>query len=137
MLGARYDSRNQTFRPPHAKPGATSGASTSAEDLLSPFGQLAGAGLRAVGALTFRDLQSRCDNHMRWGRRSYAKVGFMRDVSDDAIAALIDLIADAPTPDRELYFLQLGSMEVRAPGALVARIDLSAVIGTSDGAGRR
>jgi hypothetical protein len=85
-----------------------SGAGQDAEDLLSPFGKLAGTGSGSIDAQRFCDLQRRSDNNMRWGRRYYAKGGFIHDVSDNAIAALIDLIGDAPTADCELYVLQLG-----------------------------
>ena len=58
--------------------------------------------------MTFLELQSRGDEHFAWGRRYYAKGGFMRAITGETIAALLDLVADAQTPDSELYFLQLG-----------------------------
>lgn len=93
----------------HSGPGA------NAEALVAPFGRLAGDGSGTMGDMTFLDLQSRGDEHFSWGRRYYAKGGFMQAVTDEVIATLLDLIGDAPTPDSELYFLQLGGTVADVP----------------------
>ena len=86
----------------HSGPGA------GAEALVAPFGKLAGPGAGELGSKSFLQLQSRGDDHFGWGRRYYAKGGFMGEVTDDTISSLLSSIADSPTPNSELYFLQLG-----------------------------
>lgn len=39
----------------------------------------------------------------------------MQEISDDTITAMLDLIAQAPTPDSEIYFLQLGGAVADIP----------------------
>src|SRR5262249_42127552 len=61
-----------------------------------------------LGGLTFLQLQSRNDAQFAWGRRYYAKGGFLRNIDDRAINCLLGAIAEVPTRDSELYVLQLG-----------------------------
>jgi FAD/FMN-containing dehydrogenase len=84
------------------------GDSRHAERMLSPFGELAGAGEGTMGAMPFIELQSRNDVHFAWSRRYYAKGGFWRDISGEAVDAMVQQITTAPTPDSELYVTQLG-----------------------------
>ncbi|MEK1895259.1 MAG: FAD-binding oxidoreductase [Rhizobium sp.] len=85
-----------------------SGDAAVAHAVLSPFAALADGGIGSVDKLPYLSLQSRNDEHFAWSRRYYCKGGFWSDVSDEAIDALLLSIADAPTPDSEIYVLQLG-----------------------------
>ncbi len=85
-----------------------SGFSEGAEAALAPFGTLARPLSGSLGSMAFVDFQSRSDEHFAWGRRYYAKGGYLREIDDRAIACLKDSIASSPTPDSELYVLQLG-----------------------------
>lgn len=84
------------------------GSPESAEAALVPYGTLARPLSGSLGGMAFLDLQSRSDEHFSWGRRYYAKGGFLRAIDDGAIGCLKDSIALSPTPDSELYVLQLG-----------------------------
>ncbi|WP_426229750.1 FAD-binding oxidoreductase [Pararhizobium sp. DWP3-4] len=75
---------------------------------LLPFGALADGASGGLENLSYLTLQSRNDVAFAWSRRYYAKGGFWSDVSDQAIAHIIDAIARAPTPDCEIYAMQLG-----------------------------
>lgn len=79
-----------------------------AQSALAPFGELAGPGSGSMGRMPYLQLQSRHDEDFAWSRRYYAKGGFWREVSDDAIEHIGKAIADAPTRDCEIYVLQLG-----------------------------
>jgi FAD/FMN-containing dehydrogenase len=85
-----------------------SGNMALAEPALSPMGVLAADGVGNMGVLPFLTLQSRNDEHFAWSRRYYSKGGFWRDITDEAIDQAMVAIADAPTPDCEIYAIQLG-----------------------------
>jgi FAD/FMN-containing dehydrogenase len=85
-----------------------SGPAGGAEKAIAPYGALAQPESAMIGGQTYLELQSRNDAHFAWGRRCYAKGGFLQRIDGPAIACLLDSIADAPTPDSELYVLQLG-----------------------------
>ena len=85
-----------------------SGSTHDAEATVSRYGRLAQSGSGKLGGLTFLQLQSRNDAHFAWGRRYYAKGGFLQDFDEHAIGCLLEAIADAPTTASELYILQLG-----------------------------
>jgi FAD/FMN-containing dehydrogenase len=84
------------------------GAANHTDSMLSPFGALAGSGTGAIENMPFVHLQSRNDEHFSWSRRYYAKGGFWKDVSDQAIDCMVEDIAKAPIPDCELFVAQLG-----------------------------
>ncbi|QRM55928.1 FAD-binding oxidoreductase [Sinorhizobium sp. BG8] len=84
------------------------GGEGEAETWLSPFGGLATTGVGGVQSMSYLRLQSRNDAHYRWSRRYYAKGGFWSDIGDEAVDRLIEAVASAPTPDCEVYALQLG-----------------------------
>jgi FAD/FMN-containing dehydrogenase len=75
---------------------------------LSPFGALADGASGGLENLSYLTLQSRNDAAFAWSRRYYAKGGFWSDISDQAIEHIIEAIAHAPTPDCEIYAIQLG-----------------------------
>ena len=85
-----------------------SGSGENAEETVASYGALARPESSVIGGQTFLELQSRNDMHFAWGRRYYAKGGFLQNIDDRAITCLLDSIADVPTPDSELYVLQLG-----------------------------
>jgi FAD/FMN-containing dehydrogenase len=85
-----------------------SGASDRSEETLAPFGMLDRHPSGSMGRTTFLALQSRGDEHFAWGRRYYAKGGFLADLDENAIAAMTESIACAPSRDTEVYVLQLG-----------------------------
>jgi FAD/FMN-containing dehydrogenase len=85
-----------------------SGPVDDAEAAVRPYGALARPESGEVTGQTFLELQSRNDAHFAWGRRCYAKGGFFDEIDDAAIGCLVESIATAPTPDSELYVMQLG-----------------------------
>jgi FAD/FMN-containing dehydrogenase len=85
-----------------------SGSTHDAEKTVARYGRLAQSESGKLGGLTFLQLQSRNDAHFAWGRRYYAKGGFLQDIDERVIGCLLEAIADAPTTASELYILQLG-----------------------------
>lgn len=85
-----------------------SGEPRLAAEMLEPFGRLAGPGQGQFGAIPFVQLQSRNDEHVAWSRRYYAKGGFWPDISDESVESMIAGTGGAPSPDAEVYVLQLG-----------------------------
>lgn len=85
-----------------------SGSAEGAEHAVSAFGALAVPETGLLGGQTFLDLQCRSDAHFAWGRRYYAKGGFLGTIDDTVIRCLVESTASSPTPDCELYVLQLG-----------------------------
>lgn len=85
-----------------------SGPTDGSEATVRAFGRLAQPRSGEVGGQTFLELQSRGDEHYAWGRRYYAKGGFLGGLEDGVIDCLAESIAGAPTPDSELYCIQLG-----------------------------
>ena len=58
--------------------------------------------------MSFVDLQRRTDQHSAWGRRYYAKGGFVRHVDPTLVDRITDALAEAPTDHSEVYVPQLG-----------------------------
>jgi len=85
-----------------------SGSPRGGEAALAHFGALGDLTFASVAEASFLELQRASDGRMAWGRRYYAKGGFLREVDDETIAALAESIAMAPSPDSEVYILQLG-----------------------------
>jgi len=85
-----------------------SGSTAGAEEAVKPYGTLGVPTLGAVGGMTFLDLQSRSDEHFAWGRRYYAKGGFLGAIADDAVEQITAALEGSPAPDAEIYVLQLG-----------------------------
>jgi FAD/FMN-containing dehydrogenase len=85
-----------------------SGASSRAENNLTPFGTLGRPASASMGEMTFLDLQSRSDDHFAWGRRYYAKGGYLGEVDEGAIGVMTGSIASAPSQHSEIYVIQLG-----------------------------
>jgi FAD/FMN-containing dehydrogenase len=85
-----------------------SGSVEESESTLTCFGTLGRAFSSTLGGMTFIELQKASDQRMAWGRRYYAKGGFLREIDETFITALADAMAAAPTEDAEVYILQLG-----------------------------
>lgn len=85
-----------------------SGTSSGAEAALDKFGKLGDVISASLGEASFIELQRASDERMAWGRRYYARGGFVHEIDDATMAALADSIADSPNPDSEIYVLQLG-----------------------------
>jgi FAD/FMN-containing dehydrogenase len=110
---ARRQPRDCTVSFTASAPGLSVTAAWLGDDklagpALAPFGDLAGRGDGGMGRMAYLQLQSRHDEDFAWSRRYYAKGGFWRDISDDAIGHIGRAIAGATTPDCEIYVLQLG-----------------------------
>jgi FAD/FMN-containing dehydrogenase len=84
------------------------GTPASAAAVLAPFGGLAGSAVGDHGPVSFLDYQRRVDEHFAWGRRYYAKGGFVRDLNAAVIGCIREALAEAPTADSEFYVPQLG-----------------------------
>jgi FAD/FMN-containing dehydrogenase len=85
-----------------------SGQANYAEAALAPYGQLGKIETGSIGGLSFFELQRRQDERMAWNRRYYAKGGYLKEIDDQVIRCMIDSIANAPSPDAEVYVLHLG-----------------------------
>lgn len=85
-----------------------SGDLTGAETAVARFGKLAPDAVGAIEGKTFLELQSRNDDFVAWGRRYYAKGGFFEELTEPAIDAACTGAGETPTPDSEIYALQLG-----------------------------
>jgi hypothetical protein len=84
------------------------GSIHGAEAALAKYGELGNATTASLGAANFIDLQRASDERMAWGRRYYAKGGFVHEIDDSLISTLTDCMTDVPNPDSEMYILQLG-----------------------------
>ncbi|WP_119268353.1 FAD-binding oxidoreductase [Taklimakanibacter deserti] len=85
-----------------------SGDLAGAEAAIAAFGRLAPGACGTIGGTTFLQLQSRNDELVAWGRRYYAKGGFLEVLTEPAIGSMCSGGAEAPTADSEIYVLQLG-----------------------------
>ncbi len=85
-----------------------SGDLSGAEAAIGEFGKLAPGANGAMGDTTFLDLQSRSDELVGWGRRYYSKGGFFEEFADPQLDAVCAGAVDAPTPESEIYAMQLG-----------------------------
>ena len=72
------------------------------------FARLGRPSAEKIGVQSFVELQSASDEFYRWGRRYYAKGGFLATIDDDALDAILAGAEAAPTADSEIYVLQLG-----------------------------
>jgi len=84
------------------------GAPARADAALAPFGRLTASASGGHGPVSFLDLQSRTDGHSAWGRRYYAKGGFVRYIDAAFVDRIADAVAEAPTDHSEVYVPQLG-----------------------------
>lgn len=73
-----------------------------------PFGNLAGVGVGTFGPVDFTTVQSRSDEQACWGRRYYAKGGYLAELNSDVIDCMLAAMSSTPSPDSEIYVIQLG-----------------------------
>jgi FAD/FMN-containing dehydrogenase len=92
-----------------------SGPEDWADAAVAPFAGLGSQLSGSTGGVTFLQLQSRLDDHFAWGRRYYAKGGFLSALTAEVIDCLTASLASAPTPDSEIYVLQLGGAVTNMP----------------------
>lgn len=85
-----------------------SGSTRGAEEMLAQYGKLGDVQSASLGEASFLELQRAADERMAWGRRYYAKGGFVHAIDDAMISTLEDCMADVPNLDSEIYMLQLG-----------------------------
>ncbi len=84
------------------------GAPSRADAALAPFGRLTASASGEHGPVSFLDHQSRNDHHSAWGRRYYAKGGFIRHLDTAVVDHIADAVAEGPTDHSEVYVPQLG-----------------------------
>jgi FAD/FMN-containing dehydrogenase len=84
------------------------GAPARADAALAPFGRLTASASGGCAPVSFLDHQRRNDHHSAWGRRYYAKGGFLRHLNAALVDCIADAVADAPTDHSEVYVPQLG-----------------------------
>lgn len=85
-----------------------SGSPNDAESMMKGLSDLGTVIDAAVGGLSFLELQKLSDEHARWGRRVYAKGGFLQTIDEHTVEILRHGMATAPVPGAEVYMLQLG-----------------------------
>ncbi len=78
------------------------------EASVAPFGHLAGPGEGGLVDTDYVTLQRRSDEIMRAGRRFYGKGGFLESPNGAIGECAAELGLAAPTPDAEVYMIQLG-----------------------------
>jgi FAD/FMN-containing dehydrogenase len=84
------------------------GAPGLADAALAPFGRLTPSATGGHGPASFLDLQKRTDDHSAWGRRYYAKGGFVRHIDAALVGRIAEALAEGPTDHSEVYAPQLG-----------------------------
>jgi FAD/FMN-containing dehydrogenase len=84
------------------------GSPARADAVLAPFARLADSAVGDHRPTSFVDFQRRSDEHFAWGRRYYAKGGFIRDLNSAVISCIREGLDEAPTDDSEFYLPQLG-----------------------------
>jgi FAD/FMN-containing dehydrogenase len=84
------------------------GAPSRADAGLAPFGRLTSSAAGGHGPVSFLDLQRRNDHHSAWGRRYYAKGGFVRHLDADLVDCIAEAVAEGPSDPSEVYVPQLG-----------------------------
>lgn len=85
-----------------------SGDTSLASKMITPFGSLSVGGEGEHGPIEFTAHQSRSDDFMRWGRRYYSKGGFLGDLTSEVIHTMVRAVETIPTPDSDIYAIQLG-----------------------------
>lgn len=85
-----------------------SGRTDRTEAALAPFAGLAAGPRSTTRTSTFWQLQRSSDEALAWGRRYYAKGGFLSGIDEAVVSALTQSTAAAPTADCDVYVLQLG-----------------------------
>ncbi len=79
------------------------------------FANLAGPGADGPRYTDFVAFQSRGDAHVSWGRRYYARGGFLERLDPGTADTITDIATAMPTADSEVYLIQLGGAVARVP----------------------
>ena len=85
-----------------------SGPAAGALDGVAAFGRIGAPIAASLGEQSFLGLQSRGDEHLRWGRRVYAKGGFFGTLDEHMTEVIAAGASTAPSADSEIYVLRLG-----------------------------
>jgi FAD/FMN-containing dehydrogenase len=91
----------------------------SAESDLRPLREL-GPAVDVVGPIPYMALQAMFDAGTPRGSRNYWRSGYLDELSDDAIEALIAHAADLPAPLGQLHVHQMGGAVSRVPAGATA-----------------
>jgi FAD/FMN-containing dehydrogenase len=70
---------------------------------------------RVSGAIPYVEMQQQWDEVFAHGRRHYAKAGFLREVSQDALDILLEAAERLPHPATQIEILRLGGAVARVP----------------------
>lgn len=84
------------------------GPEDQTDSALEPFAQLGGVAPNETVRSTFWELQRASDLALPWGRRYYAKGGFLPAIDPRAIEWLVQSVNRAPNVDCDVYVIQLG-----------------------------
>jgi FAD/FMN-containing dehydrogenase len=90
------------------------------EAALAPIRAIGSPAADLVGPIPYRALQQMFDAAFPAGRRNYWKSGFLRDLDDGAIDALIDGYARVPSPYGALFLEHYGGQAGRVPADATA-----------------
>jgi FAD/FMN-containing dehydrogenase len=85
-----------------------SGSAEGSERSLAALASLGHPRSSSIGGVSFLDLQKASDERMAWGRRYYARGGFVHDIDETTIGILAEAMGAAPVDGAEVYLLQLG-----------------------------
>jgi hypothetical protein len=85
-----------------------SGSAEGSERSLAALANLGHPRSSSIGGVSFLDLQKASDERMAWGRRYYARGGFVHDIDETTIGILAEAMGAAPVDGAEVYLLQLG-----------------------------
>ena len=84
------------------------GSKEEGERVVAPIREVAQAGVDMVGEMPYVALQSMLDGGGPYGIRAYLKAEFLSEMSDDAIATLVEHGAKRPGPMVQLLLEPLG-----------------------------
>lgn len=85
------------------------GSLEAGEKVLRPLRNFGPPLADEVAPMPYRKVQTLLDEAFIRGRRYYFKSNFTRNISDEAIAVLVECFATAPSPLSMVYFQQLGN----------------------------
>jgi FAD/FMN-containing dehydrogenase len=83
--------------------------------VLGPFSRLGGASPNETVGSSFWELQHASDEALPWGRRYYAKGGFLRAIDSTSITWLTQCLSQAPNLDCDVYVIHLGGAVADVP----------------------
>lgn len=91
------------------------GSPQQANAVLEPFSRLGGASPHESFGSTFWELQRASDEALPWGRRYYAKGGFLPAIDSTTITWLTQCLSQAPNLDCDVYVIHLGGAVADVP----------------------